>query len=169
LHRLYRQDRQPIRWAMLQCGGIQRRQHEAWAAGVEMDVHTVLTRIAYVTAVSVVVVMVSGITVIVMTVVVLVRMVMVTMMIMAVLIIPVAVHKGSREGAHWRGKSHTQRGRKRKQPDHCPDQGNAPSAGSLYPRQHDLTSFCYPLTLGVAALLRRYPLYPFRMCYHNLT
>jgi hypothetical protein len=87
--------------------------------------------------------MVTRITVIVITVVVVVRVVMVVTM--AGLIIRVGVHKGSREGTHWRRKSHTQRGRERKQSDHCPDQGNAPSASSLHPRQHHVTSFCCPI------------------------
>src|SRR4030095_2765292 len=113
--------------------------------------------------------MVSGITVIVSPVFVLLRLVMVVVMvIMAGLIIGVGVHKGSREGTHWRRKSHTQGGRKRKQPDHCPDQGNAPSASSLHARQHDVTSFCCPIDPRGRGPSKAYPLDPFRMLYHNL-
>jgi len=94
---------------------------------------------------------------------------MVAMVIMAGLIARVGVHKGPRKGTHWRRKCHAQGGRKRKQTDDCPDQGNAPSASSLHPRQHHTTSLCCPIDARAAALLRRYPLYPFTMLCHSLT
>jgi hypothetical protein len=163
---------------MLQRSHILRRQYQARAASVEMDVQTVLTRIGA-AAVSVVIVMVAGTAVIVIAVVVVVRVVMmVTMVIMAGFIVRVGMHKGSREGTRWSRKSHAQGWRERKQPRHHPDQGNASSASSLHARQHvahftrvSMMSrrFAAPLTFRAAALLRRYPLYPFRMFYHNLT
>ena len=84
-----------------------------------MNVQAVLTRIAYATAVCVVVVMVASITVIVNAVIVVVRVVMmVTMVVMAGLIIRMRVHKRSRKGTNGGCKSHAQRRRERRSHRH---------------------------------------------------
>ncbi|MFZ0853197.1 MAG: hypothetical protein WAO08_28870 [Hyphomicrobiaceae bacterium] len=102
-----------------------------------MDVHTVLTRIGWVAAVSVVLVMMASVTVVVIAVVVVVRVVMmVTMMVMAGLIIRVRVHKRSREGTNWGCKSHAQGRSKRKQPDHRPDKSDCQRACPFQSDQH---------------------------------
>jgi len=122
--------------------------------------------------------MVAAITVVVIAVVVVVRVVMVVTTMVPELIIGMDMHQGSREGTHWCRKSQAQGGRERKQPCHYPDQGNALSASSLHTRQHVAhftrvsvmsRRFASPLTFRAAALVRRCPLYPFRIFYHSLT